>query len=64
MKGAVSASLVTALGLVLLIEGLVPLVSPRGWRSAMQQLAALRDGQVRFVALAVVLAGGMLLMLA
>ena len=50
-----------ALGLMLLVEGLFPFVSPRGWRSRMQQLLALQDGQIRFFGLALVLVGLLLL---
>lgn len=46
-----------ALGLVLLLEGLMPLLLPGGWRNAVQQMATLRDGQLRFVGLMLVLAG-------
>ena len=46
-----------ALGLVLLLEGLMPLLLPGGWRNAVPQMAALRDGQLRFVGLMLVLAG-------
>jgi hypothetical protein len=46
-----------ALGLVLLLEGLMPLLLPGSWRNAVQQMAALRDGQLRFVGLMLVLAG-------
>lgn len=57
------ADLITAFGLVLLLEGALPLLSPRAWRTAMQQIAQLRDGQIRFVALAAAATGGMLLAL-
>ena len=53
--------LLAALGLMLLVEGLFPFVSPRGWRSRMQQLLALQDGQIRFFGLALVLVGLLLL---
>lgn len=46
-----------ALGLLLIAEGLVPLVSPGAWRRMVAQLAQLRDGQIRFCALASVAAG-------
>ena len=52
--------LLGAFGLVLVIEGALPLVSPRAWRGAMQQIALLRDGQIRFVALAAVVTGSLL----
>ncbi len=52
-----SESVWTALALVLVIEGVMPFVSPQGWRRAMGQIAQLRDGQIRFFALLVILAG-------
>ena len=58
--GSVHAWL-TALGLVLVIEGLMPFVSPGAWREAMQRILRLRDGQLRFVGLAAVLAGLLLI---
>ena len=53
--------LLSALGMVLLIEGLMPLAFPAGWRSAMQRMAGLRDGQLRFMGLAATVAGLLLL---
>jgi uncharacterized protein YjeT (DUF2065 family) len=46
-----------ALGLVLVIEGLFPFVSPSGWRRTFAQLLQLSDGQLRFFALASILSG-------
>ena len=40
-----------ALAIVLVIEGLLPFVSPKRWRSAFQQLLTLSDGQIRFFGL-------------
>jgi uncharacterized protein YjeT (DUF2065 family) len=40
-----------ALALVLVFEGLFPLLSPRGWRSTFERLLQLRDGQLRFFGL-------------
>lgn len=40
-----------AIALVFLIEGLVPFISPTGWRRMFLQLTQLRDGQIRFFAL-------------
>ena len=51
----------TALGLMLLIEGLFPFLSPQSWRKRMQQLLALQDGQIRFFGLALVLVGWVIL---
>ena len=41
----------SAVALVLVIEGLLPFVSPAGWRRAFTQLLLLRDGQLRFFGL-------------
>jgi len=53
-------ALLTALGLVLIIEGLLPLLMPQAWRETFQRLIVLKDGQLRFVGLISVL-GGLLL---
>lgn len=47
---------------MLVFEGLMPLLAPRQWRDAVSRIAALRDGQIRFVGLIAVGAGiGLLL---
>jgi len=38
----------TALGLVFVIEGLMPFISPSGWRRIFMQVQQLTDGQIRF----------------
>lgn len=50
-----------ALALVLVFEGLLPLIAPGGWRRTFQRLLALRDGQLRFFGLCSVLLGLLLL---
>jgi uncharacterized protein YjeT (DUF2065 family) len=50
-----------ALALVLVIEGLLPLISPGGWRRVFQQMLALQDGQLRFFGLCSIVAGLFLL---
>lgn len=52
-----------ALALVLVIEGLLPLVSPSGWRRMFQQILALGDGQIRFFGLCSIAAGLLMLFL-
>jgi len=47
----------TSLALVLVLEGLLPLIAPRVWRDAFRRLTELSDGQLRFVGLAAVGAG-------
>ena len=46
-----------ALGWLLILEGLLPLVVPLWWRRAFSQLVRLRDGQLRFIGLLSVGAG-------
>ena len=57
-------SLWTALALVLVIEGILPFVSPGGWRRGFSQLMQLRDGQLRFFGLCSVALGLLLLWIA
>ncbi len=63
-SSAVGSPLLLALGLVLIIEGLLPLVSPAGWRDAMRRIAALRNGQIRFIGLGSVVVGVLLVVFA
>lgn len=51
------SELLTALALVLVIEGLMPLVSPARWREVFSRVLAMSDGQIRFIGLASILAG-------
>jgi uncharacterized protein YjeT (DUF2065 family) len=51
-----------ALGLVLVCEGLMPLVNPQGWRDLFARLLRLNDGQLRFVGLCCVALGGVILL--
>jgi len=50
----------SALALVMVLEGLLPFVSPGGWRRTFQRLLTLRDGQLRFFGLCSILGGLML----
>jgi uncharacterized protein YjeT (DUF2065 family) len=52
-----------ALGLLLVIEGLFPFVSPTAWRRMFQQLLQLKDGQVRFFGLCSIVSGLILIWL-
>ena len=52
-----AAAFWSALGFVLVIEGLLPLLSPGRWRLNFARLAELRDGQLRFIGLGAVAAG-------
>jgi uncharacterized protein YjeT (DUF2065 family) len=57
----VAESLLLAAGLVLVIEGLMPLVAPASWRATMLRIAQLRDGQLRFIGMASILVGLLLI---
>ncbi len=59
-----SESFWSAIALLLVIEGLLPFLSPSGWRRAFTQLLQLRDGQLRFFGLCSILLGLLLLWLA
>ncbi|MCC7060124.1 MAG: DUF2065 domain-containing protein [Burkholderiaceae bacterium] len=53
-----------AIGLVLVLEGLMPMLAPARWRELFQQIARLRDGQIRFVGFGSALIGVALLLIA
>jgi len=50
-----------ALALMLVIEGLLPLISPAAWRRMFEQILTLGNGQVRFFGLCSIGAGLILL---
>ena len=55
-------SLLAACALVLVIEGLMPLLAPRMWRDTFRRVTELSDGQLRFIGLASMVIGGIGLM--
>ena len=46
-----------ALGLMLVLEGLMPMLVPTRWRRLFEQLLQLQDGQIRFFGVFMVLIG-------
>jgi uncharacterized protein YjeT (DUF2065 family) len=56
-----SNTLLIALALVLIIEGLFPFVSPQAWKRAFLAIMQLDDGQVRFIGLSCIVVGVLLL---
>ncbi len=50
-------SFVIALGLLLILEGVVPLILPALWKETFRRIIGLEDGQLRFVGLMAVVAG-------
>ena len=49
--------LFSSLGLMLVIEGLMPLFFPRGWRDTFKKLITMKSGQIRFMGLVSFLLG-------
>lgn len=54
----------TALGLMLLFEGLLPVLMPQAWRETFKKMIELKDGQLRFIGLMSILIGFLLIMFA
>jgi uncharacterized protein YjeT (DUF2065 family) len=52
---------IPALALVLVIEGMLPFLSPRSWREAMLQAARLPDRVLRSIGFASMMAGVIIL---
>jgi uncharacterized protein YjeT (DUF2065 family) len=46
-----------ALGLMLVFEGLMPMLAPARWRQLFSQLLQMQDGQIRFFGVFMVLLG-------
>lgn len=44
-----TTTLITAFGLMLVLEGVLPLVAPQAWRDTFRRMIELNDGQLRFV---------------
>lgn len=56
------ASLCLAFALMLVLEGMLPFVSPRLWRDAFRRATELADGQIRFMGLGSMVLGVVLLL--
>jgi uncharacterized protein YjeT (DUF2065 family) len=55
-----NSTLITALGLMLILEGIMPLIAPQAWRETFKRMVALKDGQLRFVGLFSIVGGAFL----
>ena len=53
----------TAVGLLLVIEGVMPFAAPAIWRDGFLRMLELSDGQLRFIGAASMLGGVFLLMI-
>lgn len=54
--------LLNAVALMLVIEGLLPFISPGAWRRMFEQASRMNDGQVRFLAISSMVVGVILLL--
>ncbi len=54
-------TLLAALALMLVIEGMLPFLAPGAWRETFRRLIELSDGQIRFIGLTSMIAGLILL---
>jgi uncharacterized protein len=57
-----TSTLLTAVALVLVLEGALPFVAPSVWREAFRRMIEMSDGQIRFIGLTSMLAGLLLLL--
>jgi uncharacterized protein len=60
----VTTTVLIAVGLMCVIEGLLPLLAPASWREMFRRILQFSDGQIRFFGLASMLAGLALIALA
>ena len=58
-----SHTLLTAIALVLVMEGILPFLVPALWRETFRRLTEMSDGQIRFIGLTSMVAGLLLLYL-
>jgi len=54
-------TLLIALGLMLVLEGVLPFLAPSIWRQTFQRITQLADGQLRFMGLTSMLVGLLIL---
>ena len=60
----VNDTLLAAVALMLVLEGVLPFLMPSVWRDTFRRLVDLSDGQLRFIGLTAMLAGVLLLFMA
>ncbi len=58
-----SSTILLAMGLMLIFEGVLPLIAPQAWRESFKRMISLKDGQLRFIGLMSVAAGLLLMLL-
>ena len=57
------SDLLAALALVMIIEGLIPFISPRGYKNTMQQLTSMPESTLRRIGFGLMLGGAVFLFL-
>jgi hypothetical protein len=55
-------TLLMALALMLILEGVLPFLAPNLWRDTFRRITQMSDGQIRFVGLSSMIVGLMLLL--
>ncbi len=55
--------LLGAVALMLIVEGLLPFLSPAMWREVFERAIRMSDGQIRFIGLSCILVGVLLLIM-
>ena len=55
--------LLAAFALMLVIEGVLPFLSPSSWRNVFERATRMTDGQIRFLGLSSMIAGVAMLLL-
>ncbi len=55
--------LLAGFALMLIFEGLLPLLAPRAWRDTFRRVIEFNDGQLRFLGMASIIAGMTLFLL-
>jgi hypothetical protein len=50
-----------AIALMLILEGIIPFLSPQTWRETFRRLIEMDDGQIRFLGLSIMIVGLLLL---
>ena len=58
-----NTTLLTALGLMLVLEGVLPLIAPQSWRDTFKRMIEFNNGQLRFIGLFSILGGSLLIYL-
>jgi len=51
------SDLIAAVAILLIVEGILPFLSPQTWRSVFERATRMSDGQIRFLGLSSMVAG-------